>query len=109
MEPFVFATTARIVFRPGGASDLGRIVDGRCGSRVLLVTDVGLRRLGLCDAALQSLSEAGVSATPARKACTSMPSASKPERMTSKYARMIGAVNSGWNWTDTAFGPYRSI
>lgn len=63
MEPFVFATTARIVFRPGGASDLGRIVDGRCGSRVLLVTDVGLRRLGLCDAALQSLSEAGVSAT----------------------------------------------
>ena len=63
MEPFVFATTAQIVFRPGGASDLGRIVDGRCGSRVLLVTDAGLRRLGLCDAALQSLSEAGVSAT----------------------------------------------
>jgi Alcohol dehydrogenase, class IV len=63
MEPFVFATTARIVFRPGAANCLTGIVDGRCGDSVLLVTDAGLRRLGLCDAALRSLAEAGVSVT----------------------------------------------
>nr|CAD6430921.1 alcohol dehydrogenase [Rhizobium sp. Q54] len=63
MEPFVFATTNRIVFRPGAANEIAKIVGRCCGDRILLVTDAGLRRLGLCDPALQSLSEAGVAVT----------------------------------------------
>jgi alcohol dehydrogenase class IV len=59
MSPFVFNTTPSIVFEPGSARRLGEIVAARLGPRVLLVTDPGLRRLGLCDPALASLAAAG--------------------------------------------------
>ncbi len=59
MEPFVFNTTPSIVFRPGAAAELGALVGGRLGGRVLFVTDPGLRRLGLCDPAIASLESAG--------------------------------------------------
>lgn len=63
MQPFHFNTTPQVIFRPGSAADLASVVVGRCGTRLLLVTDPGLRRLGLCDLALRSLGEAGFSVT----------------------------------------------
>lgn len=63
MQPFHFNTTPQVIFRPGSAADLASVVVGRCGTRLLLVTDPGLRRLGLCDLALRSLGEAGFFAT----------------------------------------------
>ncbi len=63
MESFAFATTGRIVFRPGAANEIARVVGPCCGDRVLLVTDPGLRRLGLCDPALYSFAEGNVSVT----------------------------------------------
>jgi alcohol dehydrogenase class IV len=61
--PFTFNTTSSIVFEPGSASRLGVIVGGKLGRSVLLVTDPGLRRLGLCDPAIASLTGAGVEVT----------------------------------------------
>ena len=52
MTPFLFNTTPSIVFEPGAARRLGPIAAKTLGPRVLLVTDPGLRALGLCDAAL---------------------------------------------------------
>ncbi|WP_454289434.1 iron-containing alcohol dehydrogenase [Rhizobium arsenicireducens] len=63
MQPFHFNTTPQVIFRPGSAANLASVLVGRCGTRLLLVTDPGLRRLGLCDLALRSLGEAGFSAT----------------------------------------------
>lgn len=63
MNPFVFSTTAQIVFRPGASAEIGPLVTPKLGGRVLFVTDPGLRKLGLCDLALQSLWTAGVSVT----------------------------------------------
>lgn len=55
MQPFSFNTTPGIRFGEGNASAL----DGECaallGPRILLVTDPGLRALGLIDASLASL------------------------------------------------------
>ena len=56
MDPFVFATTKALVFRPGAAADLAGAAGALLGPRVLMVTDPGLRRLGLCDPAIASLS-----------------------------------------------------
>ncbi len=63
MKPFVFSTTAQIVFRPGASSEIGGLVCRKLGERVLFVTDPGLRKLGLCDPALSSLAAAGIEAT----------------------------------------------
>lgn len=63
MNPFVFSTTAQIVFRPGASSEIGTLLGDRLGKRVLFVTDAGLRKLGLCDPALASLSSAGLEVT----------------------------------------------
>lgn len=63
MKPFVFSTTAQIVFRPGASSEIGGFVGRKLGERVLFVTDPGLRKLGLCDPALSSLAAAGIEAT----------------------------------------------
>ncbi|WP_058326145.1 iron-containing alcohol dehydrogenase [Sinorhizobium sp. Sb3] len=60
MNPFVFSTTAQIVFRPGASSEIGGLVKHKLGDRVLFVTDTGLRRLGLCDLALKSLASSGI-------------------------------------------------
>lgn len=63
MQPFQFNTTPQVVFRPGAAPDFASVVAGRCGMRTLVVTDPGLRRLGLCDPALGSLEQAGLVVT----------------------------------------------
>lgn len=62
MQPFVFNTTAQIIFRAGAAIDLATIMGQRLGSRVLFVTDPGIRRLGLSNPALAALSRAGIEA-----------------------------------------------
>jgi len=63
MNPFVFSTTSQIVFKPGAAAAIGEIVKARLGTRVMFVTDPGLRKLGLCDPALASLASSGVEVT----------------------------------------------
>ncbi|CVI24928.1 Alcohol dehydrogenase, class IV [Agrobacterium fabacearum CFBP 5771] len=63
MNPFVFSTTAQIVFRPGVSAEIGEVVRRKLGNRVLFVTDPGLRQLGLCDPALASLAAAGIAVT----------------------------------------------
>ncbi|MBA8841462.1 iron-containing alcohol dehydrogenase [Ochrobactrum sp. RH2CCR150] len=63
MNPFVFSTTSQIVFRPGASAEIGGLVKPKLGNRILFVTDPGLRKLGLCDPALTSLSEAGIETT----------------------------------------------
>lgn len=63
LAPFSFNTTARIVFEDGAAARLGEIAGPRLGARVLLVTDPGLRKLGLCDPAIASLEATGASVT----------------------------------------------
>jgi alcohol dehydrogenase class IV len=63
ISPFIFNTTASIVFEPGSSRRLGRLAGGRLGGRVLFVTDPGLRRLGLCDAAVASLEAEGAVVT----------------------------------------------
>jgi len=55
MNPFLFSTTKTLVFRPGAAADLAAVAGALLGPRVLVVTDPGLRKLGLCDAAIASL------------------------------------------------------
>ena len=63
MTPFVFNTTPSIVVESGAARRLDAILDNRLGRSLLLVTDPGLRRLGLADAAISSLETAGLSLT----------------------------------------------
>ena len=63
MQPFQFNTTPQLIFRPGAAADLAAMVSGRGVTRLLFVTDPGLRRLGLCDPALRSLEAAGLTVT----------------------------------------------
>lgn len=63
MNPFVFSTTAQIVFKPGASGEIGGLVREKLGDRILFVTDPGLRKLGLCDPALRSLAEARIEVT----------------------------------------------
>ncbi|MGO4836931.1 iron-containing alcohol dehydrogenase, partial [Rhizobiaceae sp. 2RAB30] len=63
MTPFTFNTTPSIVFEPGSSGRLGSVAARRLRSSVLVVTDPGLRRLGLCDPAVASLEAEGCKAT----------------------------------------------
>ncbi|MAW86735.1 MAG: alcohol dehydrogenase [Phyllobacteriaceae bacterium] len=63
MTPFTFNTTKSIVFRDGAAAELAETAGGLLGQSVLLVTDPGLRALGLCDPAIDSLERAGHTVT----------------------------------------------
>jgi len=63
MQAFQFNTTPQVIFRPGAANEIGALARLKCGARPLLVTDPGLRRIGLCDPALRSLAEAGLGVT----------------------------------------------
>src|SRR5690606_35641348 len=56
-------TTPSILFEPGSSRRLGPVAGQRLGARVLLVTDPGLRRLGLCDPAITSLEKEGIAVT----------------------------------------------
>jgi alcohol dehydrogenase class IV len=63
MNPFVFNTTPSIVFEVGSSRRLGQLAGRKLGERVLVVTDPGLRKLGLCDAAVASLEASAISVT----------------------------------------------
>jgi alcohol dehydrogenase class IV len=63
MKLFTFNTTPSVIFEPGAADRLGALAGPRLGGHVLLVTDPGLRKLGLCDPAIGSLRMAGSSVT----------------------------------------------
>ena len=60
MQDFTFNTTKSIVSQLGAATRIGEIVKPVLGSRIVLVTDAGLRRAGLLDPALASLQSVGV-------------------------------------------------
>lgn len=63
MNSFRFNTTSSIIVEAGAAGRIGELAGKRLGSHVLFVTDPGLRKLGLCETALNSLEEAGAAAT----------------------------------------------
>lgn len=60
MTPFTFNTTRSIVSGSGRSADIGPLARPLLGDRVLLVTDKGLRSLGLLDKPLTSLENSGV-------------------------------------------------
>lgn len=59
MASFAFNTTRSILFGPGASAELGSRAGALLGARVLLVTDPGIRRLGLADRAIASLAAGG--------------------------------------------------
>jgi len=59
MTPFTFNTTKSLVFETGAAARLAEIGGKTLGRTVLVVTDPGLRQLGLADPAIASLDAAG--------------------------------------------------
>ncbi|MFZ4478553.1 MAG: iron-containing alcohol dehydrogenase [Rhodoferax sp.] len=63
MSAFSFETAPKIICEQGGASRLGDIAKGLGITRLFLVTDAGLIKVRLLDAALASLAAAGVTAT----------------------------------------------
>ncbi|TMM49578.1 iron-containing alcohol dehydrogenase [Sulfitobacter sabulilitoris] len=63
MTPFTFNTTKSIVFETGAAARLADVAGATLGASCLLVTDPGLRDLGLCDPAIASLRAAGHAVT----------------------------------------------
>lgn len=60
MNPFTFNTAASIVFGDGALSRIGALAEGRGWQRVLMVTDPGLRKIGLIEPALKALADSGV-------------------------------------------------
>ncbi len=59
MTPFIFNTTKTIVFASGVTSNLAQVTGSVLGEIVLLVTDPGIRDLGLAEPAIASLRTAG--------------------------------------------------
>lgn len=60
MNPFAFNTTKSIVYEAGASARIAEIAGAVLGERVVLVTDKGLRALGVIDPALVSFGKAGV-------------------------------------------------
>jgi alcohol dehydrogenase class IV len=60
MRAFTFNTTRSILAEAGAAKRMGEIVKPVLGARIVLVTDKGLRRLGLIDPILDSLKQNGI-------------------------------------------------
>ena len=63
MRPFTFQTTPNVLFEAGAVTKLADIVAGFGASRVLLVTDRGVRHAGLTATAEGALAEAGIEVT----------------------------------------------
>lgn len=59
MNPFVFNTTKSVVFENGAAVRIAALAGGLLGKTCLLITDPGLRKLGLCDPCIDALEKAG--------------------------------------------------
>jgi alcohol dehydrogenase class IV len=60
MENFVFNTTPSIVLQTGGLAKIADIAGRLLGKRVVIVTDKGLRKLGLLDPAINALEQADI-------------------------------------------------
>lgn len=60
MTSLTFQTTRSVVCEPGASAQLGSILTGLDCQRVFVVTDPGIEKLGLMNAALASLDEAGI-------------------------------------------------
>lgn len=61
MAGLLFRTTKSLICKPGASKEVGRILRSRGCQRAFLVTDPGVRRLGLLDGAVKSLEEEKVS------------------------------------------------
>lgn len=59
MNPFVFNTSASVIFGAGETAKIGEIARTRLGKNILFVTDAGVMKVGLADAALAALRAAG--------------------------------------------------
>ena len=59
MNPFVFNTTKSVVFENGAAVRIAELAGSLLGEACLLITDPGLRQLGLCDPCIDALEKAG--------------------------------------------------
>lgn len=59
MSPFVFNTSASIIFGAGEVTKIGTLAKARLGTKILFVTDKGVIKAGLADSALASLKDAG--------------------------------------------------
>jgi alcohol dehydrogenase class IV len=60
MDNFVFNTTPSIVLQTGGLAKIADIAGHLLGKRVVIVTDKGLRKLGLLEPATNALDQAGI-------------------------------------------------
>ncbi len=60
MNPFTFNTAASIVFGDGAVTRIGTLAAARGWQRALVVTDPGLRRIGILEPGRAALREAGV-------------------------------------------------
>lgn len=60
MSNFIFNTTKSIISEAGASARIAEIAGGTLGNRVVLVTDKGLRKLGIVDPALASFAKAGI-------------------------------------------------
>ena len=60
MNPFTFQTTPNVLFEVGASKKLPEIVGTFGAKRVLLVTDKGVRKAGLTEAAESALAAAGI-------------------------------------------------
>ncbi|MFK3667928.1 iron-containing alcohol dehydrogenase [Ochrobactrum teleogrylli] len=60
MENFIFNTTPSIVLQTGGLAKIVDIAGHLLGKRVVIVTDKGLRKLGLLTPATNALEQAGI-------------------------------------------------
>jgi alcohol dehydrogenase class IV len=60
VKPFTFNTTRSILSEAGASRRMGEIVKPVLGNRVILVTDKGLRSLGIVDPIIESLAQAGL-------------------------------------------------
>lgn len=63
MQNFTFNTPSSIIFENGSTKRLGDVLAGKLGGQILFVTDPGILSLGLCDGALASLKNSGLSVT----------------------------------------------
>ncbi|WP_339844064.1 iron-containing alcohol dehydrogenase [uncultured Halopseudomonas sp.] len=60
MSPFLFATTAQILCESGSAVRLAELCKERGASRVMIVTDPGITKLGMLDSITPGFAKAGV-------------------------------------------------
>jgi alcohol dehydrogenase class IV len=60
MGTYRFNTTPGLVVGAGAAGRLDEALGPLLGRQILVITDPGIRKLGLCDPALDALEKAGV-------------------------------------------------